>query len=408
MRRIPKTINRFRAQIREKGAALPLRVSITAALTLYIGFTYFTLSEALVRLERQKFLHHNQEEATALANRLTHALSAEGIPRSRRQIRDIAQKAGIRSAQDNPNIAYIVLQDLAGHTMYAPKVYPEFAWMAARTSIPAGVDKKLLFAGTATRRFYSYDPKCEIWEVLTAVRGQGNKLVGVVRLGLNETALLHSASQLGGQVLSDILGVNLLAILGAALVVFWLMTRFETPMFGLYERAKKVAGVRPPALDQRPSGNVVTMLESELEHIEGLVKKLRETQTETATTLSHELRPPLQVIVGYVAVPRHGGAGPISREVDQYLKNIEETAKDFETFMDNVLDMARLEEGSLPIVVVPVSAELALRKCFRMFEKRTQNDNMRLLEETTTGTRLVLCDEGRLVQVLVNLLSNAF
>jgi signal transduction histidine kinase len=404
MSRIHQFLSSLLVKVYERRTALSLRLSVTLLLTLYVALTYLTLSGVILRLEKQKFLSQAREEAMGTVNRLAKTFSGRWSPsRSRLKNKESMEAADIKDTLNNPNIVYVVFQDNSGRVAYVPKALSEFSWIVNRTQFVPSVRIRLAVSGSAVRPFQSY-PKTEIREFITAVRGKGQELLGVLRLGLNETNLLRSAAQASGRILINILAFNLVATFGVALITFWLMTRFETPIHRLYERAKKLSGPRP---DEGPSRNIVTLLEKEFARLEGMVKQLRKSQTDVATALSHELRPPLQVIVGYVGVLRHGGAGPISREVDHFLRNIEETAKDFETFIDNVLDMARLEEGSLILASVPVNAEMVLRKCGRMFEKRTRDSGIRLLEEPGAGNALALGDEGRIVQVMVNLISNS-
>ncbi|HVE12776.1 MAG TPA: HAMP domain-containing sensor histidine kinase [Elusimicrobiota bacterium] len=394
--------------------SLSLRVTITLFLTSFVALSYLALSGALLRLESGRVLNQARDETETSARSVTKAVANAWDPAKPRLVNKRAlDRAGLKSRVLAPHIIYAVFQDPAGHVLYAAKRNSQFQWVVDHTQFPPAVRNMVYTAGSASRVFYSYYPKAAIREFLVAAHGKRGELVGVVRVGLDETRVLRVNSQVAGQNLWNLLGVNLIATLCVSALIFMVATRFETPLAGLYRRAISLRAGQlggpeaEPEASSAPSKNVLALLTKEFASIETLVGQLRRNQSELASTLSHELRAPLQVIVGCVGVIRQGDAGPISREVDNYLGDIEETAKDFESFIDNVLDLARLEDGRISIAASPVSSKAAVQRAVAMFSKKAREYGIRLLQETGSERDQVMGDESRIVQVLVNLILNA-
>lgn len=123
-------------------------------------------------------------------------------------------------------------------------------------------------------------------------------------------------------------------------------------------------------------------------------------------TMSHELRTPLNAILGFTQLmERDTVLVPRQRE---FLATINRSGEHLLDLINDVLEMSKIEAGQ--IVLHPSSFDLhhCLRTLQEMFKIRAQGKGLSLhFEIGSEVPQYVLTDEGKLRQVLINLLGNA-
>jgi len=124
------------------------------------------------------------------------------------------------------------------------------------------------------------------------------------------------------------------------------------------------------------------------------------------STMSHELRTPLNAIIGFSDLIRTPGAASAAEAAD-YADHIANAGRRLLNVVSDVMDMSKLEAGSLTLDRQPVMLseilETALEDTRPLFEAKHQPVDMRL----ERGLPDVNGDVKRLRQLFVNLLSNA-
>ena len=124
------------------------------------------------------------------------------------------------------------------------------------------------------------------------------------------------------------------------------------------------------------------------------------------STMSHELRTPLNAIIGFSDLIRIPGA-TTGAEAADYADHIANAGRRLLNVVSDVMDMSKLEAGSLELDRQPVMLaeilELALEKTQSLFDAKQQPVDMRLEKNLPE----IEGDAKRLVQLFANLLSNA-
>ena len=124
------------------------------------------------------------------------------------------------------------------------------------------------------------------------------------------------------------------------------------------------------------------------------------------STMSHELRTPLNAIIGFSDLIRAPGAATPEQAAD-YAGHIANAGRRLLDVVSDVLDMSRLESGSLalerrPLLVGEV-LEVAVENARPLFVAKQQPLDLRI----APGLCEINGDAGRLRQLFTNLLSNA-
>lgn len=121
--------------------------------------------------------------------------------------------------------------------------------------------------------------------------------------------------------------------------------------------------------------------------------------------ISHELRTPVALIKGFVGTLRREDARWDPAVVDDSLAVIEEEADRLAKLIDDLLDASRLQAGVLSLSRSEVALDELAKRLVERF--RTQSERHVFEVDFPQGFPLLYADEGRITQVLTNLLSNA-
>jgi two-component system cell cycle sensor histidine kinase PleC len=124
------------------------------------------------------------------------------------------------------------------------------------------------------------------------------------------------------------------------------------------------------------------------------------------STMSHELRTPLNAIIGFSDLMRQPGA-TTPQESSDYAQHIANAGRRLLNVVSDVLDMSRLESGSLTLDTAPVYLdeilEIVVENARPLFAAKQQPVDLRLEKNLPAITG----DTKRLRQLFANLLSNA-
>lgn len=121
--------------------------------------------------------------------------------------------------------------------------------------------------------------------------------------------------------------------------------------------------------------------------------------------LSHELRNPLNAILGWARMLRSGKLDPdrITRALSAIERNAEAQAK----LVEDLLDISRIVAGKLRLELHPESFGRVVRAAVDTVRPEAEAKGVRLEVALEAGEGEVLADTDRLQQVVWNLLSNA-
>lgn len=120
------------------------------------------------------------------------------------------------------------------------------------------------------------------------------------------------------------------------------------------------------------------------------------------STLSHEVRTPLQAITGFAELLGTANL-PVERR-RAAIGHIQSASSHILSLVDDVLDVARLEAGALPVEIGDVDIEPLVSKIMAVLQPLADEKQVTLELDHPTGT--VRADQRRLRQVLINVATN--
>ncbi len=136
-------------------------------------------------------------------------------------------------------------------------------------------------------------------------------------------------------------------------------------------------------------------------------QNLAHRQEEFVAIVSHELRSPLTSIGGALDIALSDYAGRLNDKQRQYLSLARESCSALNHIVDDLLDVARSENGGMAIHFAPVDLSEIVTQAMRQYRGSVEAKQINLKLIAGDGDMRISGDRYRLTQVLNNLLSNA-
>jgi PAS domain S-box-containing protein len=134
-------------------------------------------------------------------------------------------------------------------------------------------------------------------------------------------------------------------------------------------------------------------------------REAEELKSTFVSVISHELKTPVALIKGYVSTLRRDDAHWDRSIVQDSLQVIEEEADRLTELIENLLDASRLQAGGLAVQLSDVDLPSLSRRV--MERMMTQAEQHQFIIDIPENFPIIVGDETRLSQVLINLVSNA-
>jgi signal transduction histidine kinase len=131
-------------------------------------------------------------------------------------------------------------------------------------------------------------------------------------------------------------------------------------------------------------------------------------KTEFLATVSHELRTPLNAIIGFSELMIRGVLGPIGNpQYREYLEDIHQSGSHLLSIINDILDFSKAEASKLELHESEVDVQQVVIGLTRLMGPRARDAGLELCDRIPVELPHLWCDERKLKQMLLNLLTNA-
>jgi PAS domain S-box-containing protein len=137
-----------------------------------------------------------------------------------------------------------------------------------------------------------------------------------------------------------------------------------------------------------------------------VAEKANLAKSDFLSSMSHELRSPLNAILGFAQLMESDSPAPTPAQGESIIQILNAGWYLLE-LINEILDLATIESGKLSMSLEPVSLPELLLECHSMIEPLAQRRGIRMALPHSDGPYCVHADRTRIKQVLINLLSNA-
>jgi PAS domain S-box-containing protein len=139
-------------------------------------------------------------------------------------------------------------------------------------------------------------------------------------------------------------------------------------------------------------------------------ERANRAKSEFLSRMSHELRTPLNAVLGFAQLIEGEAQARGEKVLGEHARYIQRGGRHLLALINEMLDLARIEAGALPVMLETVALEPVLEGSSRLLGPTARDRGVRLeLPPLPPPARhtLLRADPTRLRQVLLNLLSNA-
>jgi PAS domain S-box-containing protein len=176
-----------------------------------------------------------------------------------------------------------------------------------------------------------------------------------------------------------------------------------------YDRDRTLQGVFAAARDVTELKRFEQTLQEtnvELEGAKVLAEKANLAKSDFLSSMSHELRSPLNAILGFAQLMGSDSPAPTASQKES-IDQILQAGWYLLELINEILDLATIEAGKLSLSLEPVSLHEVMLECQTMIEPQAQKSGIRMTFPRFDVPSFVHADRTRMKQVLLNLLSNA-
>jgi signal transduction histidine kinase len=133
-----------------------------------------------------------------------------------------------------------------------------------------------------------------------------------------------------------------------------------------------------------------------------------ELNSDFISLLGQEMRNPLQAIIGFSEIMRQAHFGPLGNaRYEAYSRDIHLSAENLLKFVNDLLDLVRIEAGQRQLDFDGIALEPLIDECLGLVQPEAMRRSLRLKKEIAPDLPDVTADARSLRQLLHNLLSNA-
>lgn len=136
--------------------------------------------------------------------------------------------------------------------------------------------------------------------------------------------------------------------------------------------------------------------------------KVDQMKTEFISMVSHELRTPLTSIKGYVDLVLDGEAGEVNEMQREFLDIVQSNTDRLVALINDLLDISRIESGRLQLNITVLPLDQLIREVITSLRTQMEQRGLSLKLDLPEELPQVRGDRDRVIQVLTNLLSNAY
>jgi signal transduction histidine kinase len=214
---------------------------------------------------------------------------------------------------------------------------------------------------------FDQNKKERIWKVANPIKNLSGEKIGLVSLGLSLKETDEILTNL-------ILKTFFLMIFGILICIFLVFQ--HTRLFGYVNLFLKM-------------------------------KEAEKAKNEFIRMATHELQSPVTNIKNYVLELKEMLSRKLTKEEKEFLEVVELSAKNLSELMSDILQVSRIEQGSLDFTPQTLDVTKETEEIVKNFEIQAKQKNLKLIFEKPKEKILILANPYRFKEVLNNLLTNA-
>ncbi|MDR1941751.1 MAG: HAMP domain-containing histidine kinase [Endomicrobium sp.] len=248
----------------------------------------------------------------------------------------------------------------------------------------------------------------KIYEYSAPIISSGDKYMGTLIIGFSQDYMDSQIREGTSIISSKIKFVAVIAFFLAVAGANFMAARLIKPISLLSAAAEKIGeGEKNVEVDISRNDEIGSLARS-FNEMSRKVKEADELKDSFVSSVSHELRSPLAAIDGYCDLLIEGinNQYPPQRQL-KGLKIIKEATLRLTSFINNILDLAKMRAGKFEMKASGVNIEIVIKEISQLFESLALAQKKTLKVVIKDELSPVYADIEKVKQVITNLLGNA-
>ncbi len=230
---------------------------------------------------------------------------------------------------------------------------------------------------------------------------------GVARIGFDKEAInkvvADSLVDMDRRIMAAFVFTLVLGLIGA-IILAWLIAR---PIRALQDGARKIGEGKLTHRITVESNDELRDLADEFNTMAVKLSELDQMKQDFVSNVTHELRSPLTSIRGYLDLLINDPDSPPTTVQKDYLSVIKNSAVRLSRFIDNLLDVAKIEAHKLKLTPEVVDPSAVAHEMEVLFRPQLEEKRIKFLNKILAHAPKIVVDKDKFAEILINLTSNA-
>jgi signal transduction histidine kinase/CheY-like chemotaxis protein len=207
-----------------------------------------------------------------------------------------------------------------------------------------------------------------------------------------------------------ILGVSILVLRIISETIEELNKKYRENIL-LLDEAREKQGLLNELVKERTDANIqLARLNQLANHLRQIAEDERKIKEEFVARVSHELRTPLNMIIGFCTILIESNGERLKRLPKTIVEDLEvilRNSQHLSELINDILDLSQINAGQMAIVKEETDLQELVAEAVSSVQLLYESRNLYLRTDIKAPLPKVCCDRTRIVEVLLNLLSNA-
>lgn len=266
--------------------------------------------------------------------------------------------------------------------------------------------KKSIGAESLLVQSYKDAAGTEILELNLPVRIKQDK-IGIARMGFSQKVLNKLVEETLANTRKRMFMVAVVSLIIGILGALILTQMMSNPIKKLAEGAQIVGKGNLNYQITFNSKDELGELAEEFNRMTNQLKELDQMKSDFVSSVTHELRSPLISLRMFIDMFLKGTAGALTEKQTEYLNTMKKSSERLSRFINDLLDVARIERGKLDVNMQPTDLNPVMQDIIELFQPQFEQKKIQLILKLADNMPKVSADGDKTRQVITNLLSNA-